>query len=111
MVGLILEGLFALMEEQVSVRVRKQDVDIAKNATSEASSEFEKSSNKPVSISVDESEFLPDSCSGGVVIINSTGKIDVNNTLEERLKLLSETALPDIRLALFGSTASRKFFD
>jgi V-type H+-transporting ATPase subunit E len=109
--GLIQEGLYALMEEEVSVRVRKQDVDIAKKASATAATEFEKKSSKSVSISIDESDYLPDNSAGGVIIINSTGKIDVNNTLEERLKLLSESALPEIRLALFGATSSRKFFD
>lgn len=42
------------------------------------------------------------SSAGGVVVAGSGGKIDVNNTLEERLKLLSEEALPAIRLAIFG---------
>lgn len=109
--GLIQEGLYALMEENVSVRVRKQDVDITKKAIEDASAEFEKSTNKSVNISIDESEYLADSSAGGVIIINSTGKIDVNNTLEERLKLLSDSALPEIRLALFGASTSRKFFD
>lgn len=39
------------------------------------------------------------------------GKIDINNTFEERLKLLQDTALPAIRNTLFGKNENRKFYD
>lgn len=48
---------------------------------------------------------------GGVIILNGTGKIDINNTLEERLKLLETDALPSIRTTLFGENENRKFKD
>ena len=49
------------------------------------------------------------SSAGGVLVAGSGGKIDVNNTLEERLKLLSEEALPAIRLSIFGYVYSCTF--
>lgn len=49
--------------------------------------------------------------SGGVIIINSTGKIDINNTFEERLKILETDALPSVRQTLFGENTNRKFKD
>lgn len=49
--------------------------------------------------------------SGGVVILNGTGKIDINNTFEERLKLLETDALPSVRATLFGENQNRKFRD
>jgi V-type H+-transporting ATPase subunit E len=48
---------------------------------------------------------------GGVIILNSTGKIDINNTFEERLKLLETDALPSVRTTLFGENKNRKFKD
>lgn len=48
---------------------------------------------------------------GGVIIYNSTGKIDVNNTFEERLHLLETDALPAVRATLFGENKNRKFRD
>ncbi len=48
---------------------------------------------------------------GGVSIIGAGGKIDVNNTLEERLRLLQTDALPAVRTMLFGTNANRKFRD
>ena len=49
--------------------------------------------------------------SGGVTITNGTGKIDINNTFDERLKLLETDALPSVRATLFGENKNRKFRD
>lgn len=43
--------------------------------------------------------------------MNSTGKIDINNTFEERLRLLETDALPYVRMTLFGENKNRKFTD
>lgn len=48
---------------------------------------------------------------GGITILNGTGKIDINNTFEERLKLLETDALPAVRTILFGENQNRKFRD
>lgn len=48
---------------------------------------------------------------GGLSIVGGGGKIDINNTFEERLKLLQDTALPSIRTTLFGPNPNRKFYD
>lgn len=39
------------------------------------------------------------------------GRIDINNTLDERLKLLETDALPMVRVSLFGKNQNRKFYD
>jgi V-type H+-transporting ATPase subunit E len=49
--------------------------------------------------------------SGGLSIVGGGGKIDINNTFEERLKLLQDSALPSIRTTLFGKNENRKFYD
>lgn len=48
---------------------------------------------------------------GGISIFNSTGKIDITNTFDERLKLLESDALPAMRTTLFGENKNRKFKD
>jgi len=48
---------------------------------------------------------------GGVVVVGGDGKIDINNTFEERLRLLEIDALPVVRETLFGKNANRKFYD
>lgn len=49
--------------------------------------------------------------SGGVSIVGGRGRIDINNTFEERLKLLETEALPMVRTRLFGKNENRKFYD
>lgn len=49
--------------------------------------------------------------SGGVSIVGTRGKIDINNTLDERLKLLETDALPACRRSLFGENVNRRFYD
>ena len=48
---------------------------------------------------------------GGVIIVGTGGRITINNTLEERLKLLGVDALPQLRLSLFGENQNRRFTD
>lgn len=49
--------------------------------------------------------------SGGVSVVGGNGKIDINNTLDERLKLLETDALPMVRTSLFGKNDNRRFYD
>lgn len=48
---------------------------------------------------------------GGVWIVGGAGKIDINNTFEQRLELLKTESLPGVRETLFGKNPNRKFFD
>ncbi|GEQ72128.1 hypothetical protein JCM33374_g5814 [Metschnikowia sp. JCM 33374] len=109
--GLIEEGLYAILEDTVTLRVREADLSLAKEASETAAKAFADKAKFEVSVKFDDKNFLDSSSAGGVVVVNKSGKIEVNNTLEERLKLLSEEALPGVRLELFGPSASRKFFD
>lgn len=111
MEGLIEEGVLALMDDEVSVRVRKGDLAIAETAATKAAQQFEEKTGKPVTISIDQDHHLEDNTEGGVIVASKDGRITVNNTLTQRLHLLSESALPLIRTTLFGPSASRKFFD
>jgi V-type H+-transporting ATPase subunit E len=109
--GLIEEGLYSLMDDKVVVRVRESDVAVAEKAVEQAAKQYEETAGKPVTIMVDKTNYLAADSAGGVIVVSDNGKIDVDNTLEERLKLLSESSLPAIRMAIFGPSASRKFFD
>lgn len=109
--GLIEEGAFALMEDTIYVRAKESDIPLVNDAKSAVAKVYKEKSGKDLTIEIDEKNPLPANIAGGVVVAGSGGKIDVNNTLEERLKLLSEEALPAIRLTIFGPSASRKFLN
>lgn len=109
--GLILEGLYALNEDKVTVRARKVDYDIVKKAINSAKKEYKENLEKDVNVELDEKNPQPEGSPGGVSIVGGGGKIDINNTLDERLKLLETDALPMVRTILFGKNENRRFYD
>ena len=54
-----------------------------------------------------------DACcrAGGVFVVGGGGKIELNNTFEERLKMCETDALPSARVTLFGENENRRFHD
>jgi V-type H+-transporting ATPase subunit E len=44
-------------------------------------------------------------------IVGGNGKIEINNTFEERLKICETDELPSVRNTLFGKNKNRRFFD
>lgn len=107
---LIEEALLNILEEKVILKVKKDDLDVAKEAIDIAKTKFSEKSKFDVEITISD-DYLPKDSIGGVVLSNGAGNIDTDNTLDERLKLLSENSLPIIRLELFGISKTRKFFD
>ncbi|KAJ1034724.1 hypothetical protein NDA13_000980 [Ustilago tritici] len=104
---LILQGLLQLMESKVTVTVRSNDVQLAQEAAKQAEKDFKDKSGKNASVTVQEG--LNKDSAGGVALSGHAGKITINNTLEERLRLLEDRMLPEIRLDLFGPNQNRKF--
>ncbi|KAF4807244.1 V-type proton ATPase subunit E [Colletotrichum siamense] len=109
--NLVLEGLYALNEPEVQIRARKADYDAVKKAIDDATKEYKKEVGKDAAAKIDESEPLPAESAGGIFIIGGQGKIEINNTFEERLNLLQDTSLPAVRQTLFGKNPNRRFTD
>lgn len=109
--SLILEGLLKLLEESAIVRVTSQDRQLATELIAALTKEYKEITKRDVNIIVDSDNVLPAEDIGGAIVTDAASKIELNNTLQERLKLLSEEALPAIRLEMFGITKTRKFFD
>ncbi|KIW70932.1 hypothetical protein PV04_03160 [Phialophora macrospora] len=109
--GLMLEAMYLLAEKKVSVRCRKADKDKVQSAAKKASEEYKKNMGSESEVVLDENEWLPEDSAGGVFVLGSNGKIELNNTFEERLHMLESDALPSIRLTLFGDNQNRKFKD
>ncbi|TAQ88931.1 hypothetical protein B7494_g2732 [Chlorociboria aeruginascens] len=109
--NLMLEGFYALNEPKIQVRARKADYGVVEKAIVEACKEYKEKTKKEVTASIDEANPQPEGSAGGLSIVGGGGKIDINNTFEERLKLLQDNALPSIRSTLFGKNENRKFYD
>jgi vacuolar-type H+-ATPase subunit E/Vma4 len=65
----------------------------------------------PLKLTLETTKFLPEfddnegaeSCMGGVMIHAKKGRIVCSNTLDERLQLVYQEAIPEIRRILFPS--------
>ncbi|KFO96605.1 V-type proton ATPase subunit E 1 [Calypte anna] len=109
--GLVLQGLYQLLEPKIVVRCRKQDLSMVKTAVQKSIPNYKNAIKRDVDVQIDKDNFLPEDIAGGVEIYNSDGKIKVSNTLESRLDLVAQQMMPEIRVALFGANANRKFLD
>jgi V-type H+-transporting ATPase subunit E len=58
--NLILEGAYALNEDKLQVKARKADYDAVKKAIEEAQNEYKSKINKEVTVTIDESDPLPE---------------------------------------------------
>ncbi|SCU80137.1 LAME_0B01750g1_1 [Lachancea meyersii CBS 8951] len=108
--AVILEALYRLLESKAVVKVREQDKKLVESLKDSIVKEYAEKTGRQVDVTVS-SEFLSKDAAGGVVASDESGKIVVDNTLEERLSILNQEALPAIRLELFGISETRKFFD
>lgn len=109
--GLIAQGLYQMLEDQVVIRCRQQDVAILKEVLPKAIDTYRQATKKEVRVAIDSERFLAADLSGGIEMFAHKGKIKVANTLEERLRLIGTQMLPELREVLFGANPSRKFRD
>ncbi|KAK5621263.1 hypothetical protein CRENBAI_010508 [Crenichthys baileyi] len=111
MEGLILQGFYQLLEPKVTIRCRKQDVQLVQASIQKNIPIYKAAVKNNLEVRIDQDHFLSPDVSGGIEIYNSDGKIKVSNTLESRLDLMAQQMMPEIRVALFGANPNRKFLD
>jgi V-type H+-transporting ATPase subunit E len=123
--------MYGIMDKELFIRARGQDTQLVTKAAKEAAQEFQKNAGFAVETDIDRDSPLPPDrfhlfvrskhSAGGVVLLGHGGKIEMDNTLEERLTLLESASLPKLRASIFGylfsmrsnprQSESRKFFD
>jgi V-type H+-transporting ATPase subunit E len=114
---LIAQGLMSMLENSVTIRCRKEDLQIVQAQLKPAVALYQETAlaaagvRVNVDVFVDKEEFLPPgptpghvgpTCSGGVLLMAREGKIKCRNTLDDRLELAFGKSLPDVRGILFG---------
>lgn len=104
----IVQGFLQLLEPEVTVHAREKDVDIARRAAEAAAKQYTEVSGRSVSPTVQGT--LSNDIAGGVKLNSGNQRITLDNTLDERLRLLEDSMLPEIRNNLFGANPNRKFF-
>ncbi|PCH37099.1 vacuolar H+ ATPase E1 [Wolfiporia cocos MD-104 SS10] len=106
--GVIVQGFLQLLESEVTVHAREVDVEIVERAVEGAKSQYTEVSGREVNVSVQGS--LSNDIAGGVKLVSGNQRITLDNTLDERLRLLEDRMLPEIRNNLFGPNSNRKFY-
>jgi V-type H+-transporting ATPase subunit E len=115
--GVITEAFLFIMESSVTVHCRKSDIEKVKHASVNASMAYKDISGYDISFDVqgsiadDAYVFLSDNLSsqsqttffvyrsqGGVKFVSGNGRITLDNTLEERLRLLEDKVRRPIAL-------------
>ncbi|KAG9511159.1 V-type proton ATPase subunit B, partial [Fragariocoptes setiger] len=93
---LIEQALFRMMEKEVTLRCRKQDLELVQTVLDEAIETYKKTTGDSVNVKLDQTNFLhPEAC-GGVELLSVGNKILVSNTLENRLEMVNQKLLPEI---------------
>ncbi|CDO70609.1 hypothetical protein BN946_scf184748.g6 [Trametes cinnabarina] len=106
--GVIVQGFLSLLEPDVTVYAREKDVAQVERAVEGATKQYNEISGLTVKATVQGT--LSNDIAGGVKLISGTERITVDNTLDERLRLLEDRMLPEIRADLFGPNPNRKFY-
>jgi len=109
--GLILQGLFQLIEDNVLIRCRQKDVPHVQEVLSKAVASYKEATKRDSKVTIDSVNFLSPDLAGGVELIAQNGRIKVENTLESRMELICEQMLPELKETLFGQNENRKFRD
>jgi len=103
--GAIVQGFLQLMEPHVTLIVREKDVERAQKAAEAAAETYDQLSGRQVVVDIqgllsDDRYVLvnylstaygsPSASSGGVKLANGSKRITIDNTLDERLRLLED---------------------
>uniref|UniRef100_T1J5G9 V-type proton ATPase subunit E n=1 Tax=Strigamia maritima TaxID=126957 RepID=T1J5G9_STRMM len=109
--GLILQAMYQLNEKLVSLRCKQIDIPLVQSLIPDCKDKFKEKTQEECDVRLDTENCLtPETC-GGIELSALRGRIKVTNTLENRLDLLAQQMIPDIRVTLFGRNPNRKFTD
>jgi len=105
---MICQGLIKLMEKEVQIRCRKEDVEYIEPILGEAGQMFKDIIKKetnvdfPINLVLDKNNYLENTTKiGGIILAAFRGKILCTNTIDNRLDLTFAESIPDLRRILF----------
>jgi len=120
--NLLVQGMIKLIEASIVVRVRESDVDVIEGVLEDAIAEYkqlmltqvkalEGKDDIPAKLTIDKNNFLPEwnpedpdhSCLGGFVLLAKKNRIVCSQTLDDRIAMVYQQAIPQIRVSLFPS--------
>lgn len=77
--ALITQGLFQIMEAQITIRGRQQDAQLIQNALPGSVEQYKRETNKDVVVTLDTENFLSEGSTGGIEIFALQGRIRVSS--------------------------------
>lgn len=123
---LLVQGLIKLIEPKVILRCRESDKDLLEDVIDEAVSEYKElmlrqvkalagKDDIPCAVTVHQDRFLPEyneddatnSCLGGFVMYAKKNRIVCSQTLDDRLAMTYQMAIPKMRVTLFPALAKK----
>ena len=123
---LLVQGLIKLIEPKVALRCRESDHSLLAAVIDDAVSEYkqlmlsqvkalEGKTDIPCTVTIDENNRLPEynesdasnSCLGGFVMYCRKNRIVCSCTLDDRIDMVYQMAIPQIRSTLFPSLAKK----
>jgi len=106
--NLTAQALYRLIEKEVYIKCRQQDLNLVQQAVTKAASMYKQDIKRDVNVVVLQNQFLNPEIAGGIEAFTSDGKIKIINTLEARLDMLFGQMIPEVREKLFGKNMNRK---
>ena len=127
--NLLLQGLIKLMEGKIKIMCREEDVELIEAVKDEAVEEYRKMmvsevialqskspEDIPCEIVIRTDKYLPSYDAekksgyiGGFIMTAKKDKITLQQTLDDRVKLCQEIAVPTIRYMLFPAMRAKKW--
>jgi len=127
MKDLLVQGLIKLYEKEVTLRCRESDVEVLESVMDEAVAEYKQlmlseckalqgQTEIKCKVTVDRKRHLPEwdelkpegTCLGGFLLLCRKNRIVCSQTLEDRVKLAYDQAIPMIRRELFPSMDAKR---
>jgi len=107
---LVLQSLYQLMEEDITITCREKDVNTVMKAVEEVAPIYKDKTGKVATVKYSPN-YLPESSAGGIIMAGFGDRIVINNTLENRLEIASDELLPAIKTMLYGASETRKYYN
>ena len=124
---LLVQGLIKLIEPKVTLRCRESDHSLLAAVIDDAVSEYkqlmlsqvkalEGKTDIPCTVTIDDNHRLPEynesdptnSCLGGFVMYCRKNRIVCSQTLDDRIDMVYQFAIPEMRATLFPSLVRKK---
>mmetsp|Transcript_22342 Transcript_22342/g.37378 ORF Transcript_22342/g.37378 Transcript_22342/m.37378 type:complete len:222 (-) Transcript_22342:215-880(-) len=105
--AIIVQGLIKIEEDEVEIYVREEDRTLVQSVLPDAIADFKykmAEADRPAQpkVSIAQAPLPAKLCHGGLVLTAASGKIVLNQTVDERLQIAYTDMMPSVRHGLFS---------